>query len=165
MERANEEYPQKSQVVVNKVFYEWWDRCNLNVGKKLHMIQAAFVYKGKLVVFNRIMNKCPDLEILLDYARSNMMPALTGGDGIVKTNKTCVLEDADALSLESVRKGQITTAHHDLIKTLSMVVRTEHDYMDICDSLDVSLEYGPLAIPKYRTWMLQTEVTLVKFFS
>ena len=165
LERAKEDYPQDSQVVINKVFYEWWDRCNLNVGKKLHMIQAAFVYMGKLAVFNRIMNKCPDLEILLDYARSNMMPALTGGDGIIKTNKTYVLEDADALGLECVRKGQITTAQHDLIKTLSLVVRTEHDYMDICDSLGVPLEYGPLAIPKYRTWMSQTEVTLIKFFS
>ena len=63
-----------------------------------------------------------------------------------------VLEDADTLSLESVRKGQIATALHGLIKTLSLVVRTECDYMDICDSLGVPLEYGPLAIPKYRTW-------------
>ena len=165
LERAKEDYPQNSQVVVNKLFYEWWDRCNLNVGKKLHMIQAAFVYMGKPAVFNRIITKCPDLEILLHYARSNMIPALTGGDAIIKTNKTCVLEDADAFGLESVRKGQITTAHHDLIKTLSMVVRTECDYMDICDSLGVPLEYGPLAIPKYRTWMSQTEVTLIKFFS
>ena len=165
LEREKEDYPQDSQVVVTKVFYEWWDRCNLNVGKKLHMIQAAFVYMGKLAVFNRIMNKCPDLEILIDYARSNTMPALTGGDGIIKTNKTCVLEDANTLGLEYVRKGQITTVQHDLIKTLSLAVRTEHDYMDICDSLGVPLEYGPLAIPKYRTWMSQTEATLIKFFS
>ena len=68
LERAKEDYPQNSQVVVNKVFYEWWNRCNLNVGKKLHMIQAAFVYMGKLAVFNRILNKCPDLQILIDCA-------------------------------------------------------------------------------------------------
>ena len=165
LERAKEDYPQDSQVVVNKVFYEWWDRCNLNVGKKLHMIQAPFVYMGKPAVFNRIMNKCLDLEMLLNYARSNMMPALTGGDGIVQTNKTYVLEDADTLGLESVRKGQITTVQHDLIKTLSVVIRTEHAYTNICDSLGVPLEYGPLAIPKYRTWMSQTEATLIKFFS
>ena len=165
LERAKEDYPQDSQVIVNKVFYEWWDRCNLNVGKKIHMIQAAFVYMGKLAVFNRIMNKCPDLEILLDYARSNTMPALTGGDGIINIKKTYVLEDADALGLESVRKGQITTPQLDLIKTLSLAVRTECDYMDVCDSLGVPLEYGPLVIPKYRTWMSQTEVTLIKFFS
>ena len=132
LERAKEDYPQDSQVVVNKVFYEWWDRCNLNVAKKLHMIKAAFASMGKPAVFNRILNKCPDLEMLLSYARSNMMPALTGGDGIIHTNKTYVLEDADALGLESVRKGQITTVQHDLIKTLSIVVRTEcalHTYL------------------------------------
>ena len=60
---------------------------------------------------------------------------------------------------------QITTVHHNLIKTLSSVIRTEGDYMAICDSLGVPLEYGPLAIPKYRTWMSQTEVTLIKFYS
>ena len=167
LERSKEDYPQDSQVVVNKVdlFYEWWARCNLNVGKKLHMIQAAFAYMGKPAVFNRIMTKCPDLEILLHYAKSNMMPALTGGDGIIQTNKTYVLEDADALGLESVRKGQITTVQHDLIKTLSVVIRTEHAYTNICKSLGVPLEYGPLAIPKYRTWMSQTEMTLIKFSS
>ena len=37
--------------------------------------------------------------------------------------------------------------------------------MNICDSMRVPLEYGPLAIPKYGTWMSQTVVTLMKFFS
>ena len=129
------------------------------------MIQAAFASMGKLAVFNRILNKCPDLEMLLNYARSNVMLALTGGDGIIQTNKTYVLEDADALGLESVRKGKITTVQHDLIKSLSIVIRTECDYTHICDSMGVPLEYGPLAIPKYRTWMSQTEVTLINFFS
>ena len=68
-------------------------------------------------------------------------------------------------NFEYVRKGQITTADYDLIKHLSMVIWTEHDYMNICDSLGVPLEYGPLAIPKYGMWMSQTEVTLIKFFS
>ena len=47
VERAKEDYPHDSKVVINKVFFEWWDRCNLNVGKKLQMIQSAFVYMGK----------------------------------------------------------------------------------------------------------------------
>ena len=58
-----------------------------------------------------------------------------------------------------LRKGQIATVQHDLIKTLYVVIRTE------CDYLDVPLQYGPLAIPKYKTWMSQTEATLIKFFS
>ena len=93
------------------------------------------------------------------------MPALTGGDGVIKTNRTYVLESADTIGLEYVRKGQITTADYDLIKCLSMVIRTEHDYVEICDFLGVPLEYGPLAIPKYGMWMSQTEATLMKFFS
>ena len=165
LERAKEDYPQDSQVVINKVFYEWWDRCNLNVGKKIHMILAAFVYMGKPAIFNRILYKCPDLKILFGHAISNTLPALTGGDGVIKTNKTSVLEDAEALGLESIRTGKITTVHHNLIKTLSSVIRREGDYITICDSLGVLLEYGPLAIPKYRTWMSQTEATLIKFYS
>ena len=129
------------------------------------MIQTAFVYMGKPAIFNRILGKYPDMQILLEYVRSNMMPALTGGDGVIKTNKTHVLEDADTAGLEYVRRGQITAAEYDMIHCLSMVIRTEHDYMNICDSLGVPLEYGPLAIPKYGTWMSQTEVTLMKFFS
>ena len=56
------------------------------------------------------------MQILLEYARSNTAPALTGGDGVIKTNKTYVLESADTIGLEYVRKGQITTADYDLIK-------------------------------------------------
>ena len=129
------------------------------------MIQTAFVYMGKPAVFNRILGKYPDVQILIEYARSNTMPALTGGNGIIKTNKTYILENADALGLEYVNNGQINTDDYDLIKHLSMVIGTEHDYMDLCDSLGVPLEYGPLAIPRYRTWMSQAEATLIKFFS
>ena len=165
LERAKENYPQDSEVVVNKVFHEWWDRCNLNVGKKIQMIQAAFIYIGKPNIFNRILYKCPDLEILFGHAMSNMLPALTGGDGIINRNKTYVLEDAQALGHECIRTGKITTVHHQLIKTLSSIIRTKGDYVTICDSLGVLLEYGPLAILKYRTWMSKTEVTLIKFYS
>ena len=35
LERVKEDYPDDSQSIVNKVFYEWWDRCNLNLGKKI----------------------------------------------------------------------------------------------------------------------------------
>ena len=76
------------------------------------------------------------------------------------------MEGADALGLKSVRKGQITTVLHDLIKTLSTsLLGQSMPTWNICDSLGVPLEYGPLAIPKYRTWMSQTEATLKKFFS
>ena len=101
--------PHNLEVVINKVYLEWWDRCNLNVGKKPQMIQTAFVYMGKPAIFNRILGKYPDMQILLEYARSNMTPALTGGDGVIRTNKKHVLESADTAGLEYVRRGQITT--------------------------------------------------------
>ena len=40
--RAKEDYPYDSQSVINQVFYEWWDRCNLNLCKKIQLIQVAF---------------------------------------------------------------------------------------------------------------------------
>ena len=102
--------------------------------------------------------------MLLKYAKSNTTPVLTGADGVIRTNKTVVLENPDTIGLEYVRTGQITAADYEMIHHLSMVVRTEHDYMNICDSLGVPLEYRPMAISKYGTWMSQTEVTLMKFF-
>ena len=111
----------------------------MNVGKKIQMIQAAFGYMGKLAVFNRILYKCPDLEILFQHAISNMLPALTGGDGIITTNKTHVLDDVEALGCESINTSKITAVQYNLIKTLSSVIQTEGDYITICDSLGAPL--------------------------
>ena len=105
------------------------------MGKKIHVIQAAFVSMGKLAVFNRILYKCPDLEILFQHAISNMLPALTGGHGIINTNKTHVLEDVEALGHESIRIGKITAVQYNLIKTLFSIIWTEGDYIAICHSL------------------------------
>ena len=133
-------------------------------GKKLQMIQAAFIYMGKPAVFNRILGKYPDMQIINWICQVKYNASFNRRRWYYKINKTYVLDKADALGHEYVNNGQITTADHNLIKGLSMAVRTEHDYMDLCDSLGVLLEYGPLAIPKYRTWMSQSEVTLIKFF-
>ena len=153
VERAKEDNPHNLEMVMTKVYFEWWGQCNLNVGKKLQMIQAAFAYMGKPAVFNGIMGRYPDLQMLLKYAQSNTTPALTGGDGVIKTNKTIVLESPDDLGLEFIKTGQITPADFEMIHHLAMVIRTEYDYTNICDSLGVPLEYGPLAIPKYSMWM------------
>ena len=61
VDRAKEDYPEDSRLVVNQIFYEWWDSCNLNLSKKLQMIQVAFGYIGKPAIFNRIIYMCPDL--------------------------------------------------------------------------------------------------------
>ena len=96
---AKENYPEDSQVVVNKVFYGWWDRCNLNLGKKLQMIQAAFGYIGKPAIFDRIVYTCPDLELLLDHgtfgcgclnSSSESSAESSAGDGRTGTQKTCL---------------------------------------------------------------------------
>ena len=44
------------------------------------------------------------------------------------------------------------------------MIRTQDHYEEICDSLGVPPEYGPLATPRYETWMLQTEASLIKFY-
>ena len=46
VERAKEDNPHDSELMVSKVFFEWWGRSNLNIGKKLQMIQEAFDYMG-----------------------------------------------------------------------------------------------------------------------
>ena len=68
------------------------------------------------------------------------------------------------ICLEYIRTGQITAAEYEVIHCLSMVIRSECDYMSICDSLGVPLEYRPQATPKYGKWILQSEATLMKFY-
>ena len=126
------------------------------------MIQAAFGYIGKPAIFNRILYMCPDLEMLLDHATLDTMPALTGGNGKTQKQKTHVLESVEALASEYIKTGKITAVQHDLIQTLSAMIHSQGDYETICDSLGVPPEYGPMAKPRYETWMLQTEVTLKK---
>ena len=79
IERAKADYPNESQSVINQVFYEWWDRSNLNHARKLRTIQAAFGYMGKPAIFNRIMYTCPDVEMLIDHTVLTRMPSLIGG--------------------------------------------------------------------------------------
>ena len=100
-----------------------------------------------------------------EYARLGLTLALPAGDGIIRLNKTMVLDNSDMISLEYIRTGQISSAEYEVICRLSTVIRLEPDYMSICDSLGVPLEYGPQVIPKFGMWMLQTEATLMKFYA
>ena len=163
VERAKEDYPHDSEIMVTKVFFKWWGRSPLNTGKKSQLIQAAFVYMGKPAIFQRIIGKYPELEMLLEYARSGVTLALPSGDGAIRQNMTDGLDNSHMPSLEYVRTGQISAADYEVICQLSMVIQSECNYMSICDSLGIPLEYGPQAKPKFGTWMLQTEVTLMKF--
>ena len=89
--------------MVNQVFYKWWDRCKLNLAKKLRMIQAAFGYIGKPAIFNRILYTCPDIEMLLDHTLSDKMPPLIGGDGKTGAQKTHALESVEALARKKIK--------------------------------------------------------------
>ena len=133
LDRAKEDYPEDSQVVVNQVFYEWWDRCNLNLAKKLRMIQAAFCYIGKPAIFNRIVYTCPDIELLLDHALLDRMPPLIGNDGKTGTQKTHALESVEALARKKIKTGKITAVQHDLIHLLSEMISTQDHYETISD--------------------------------
>ena len=165
IDRAKEDYPQDAQSIINQVFYEWWDRSNLNLARKLRTIQAAFGYMGKPAIFNRIMYTCPDVEMLIDHTVFTRMPCLTGGkDGKTGTTITHPLESIEALAQEKIKSGKITTIQHDLIHLLSEMIGTQDHYETFCESLGVPPEYGPLARPRYETWMLQMQATLIKFF-
>ena len=45
------------------------------------------------------------------------------------------------------------------------MIQNEPDYVSICDSPEVPLEYGSHGKPKYTTWMLQMEATLMRFYA
>ena len=165
IDRAKEDYPDDSQSAINQVFYEWWDRSHLNLARKLKMIQAAFGYMGKPVIFYRIVYTCPDVEMLLDHAVLTRMPSLIGGkNGKTGTTKAHPLESIEALAQEKLRAGKITAVQHDLIHLLSEMICTQDHYKTFCESLDMPPEYGPMAKPQYETWMLQTQATLIRFY-
>ena len=129
------------------------------------MIQAAFGCIGKPAIFNRIMYTCPDIEMLLDHALLIRMPHLIGdNDGKTGAQKTHPLESVEALAQEKIKTGKITAVQHDLIHLLSEMISTQDHYETICDLLGVPPEYGPMAKPRYETWMLQTEATLLQFY-
>ena len=103
LDRAKEDFPEDSQAVVNQVFYKWWDRCNLNLAKKLRMIQAAFGFIGKPAIFNRILYTCPDIQMLLDHALLDKMPPLIDSDGKTGAQKTHALDSVEALVREKIK--------------------------------------------------------------
>ena len=70
----------------------------------------------------------------------------------------------ETLAREKIKTGKITAVQHDLIHLLSEMICTQDHYEAICDYLGVPPEYGLLASPRYETWMLQTEATLIKFY-
>ena len=165
IDRAKEDYPDDSQSVINQVFYEWWDRSHLNLARKLRTIQAAFGYMGKPAIFNRIMYTCPDVEMLIDHTLLTRMPSLIGGeDGKTGTTKAHPLESVEVLAQEKLKAGKITAVQDDLIHLLSEMICTQDHYKTFCESLDMPPEYGPMAKPRYETWMLQTQATLIKFY-
>ena len=108
VDRAKEDYPAESRIVVNQVFYEWWDRCNLNLCKKIQMIQVAFGYIGKPAIFNRIIYTCPDVEMLLDHTIQDKMPPLFNADNRTGTQKPHVLESVETLAHKKIKTGKIT---------------------------------------------------------
>ena len=135
VDRAKEDYPVDSRLAVNQVFYEWWDRCNLNLSKKIQMIQVAFGYIGKPKIFNRIIYTCPDLELWLDHAIEDKMPALFNADGRTGTQKTHDLESVEMLAHEKIKTGKITAVQHDLIHLLAKMITSQDHYETLCDDM------------------------------
>ena len=164
IDRAKEDNPNDIQSAINQVFYEWWDRSHLNLTRKLKTIQAAFGYMGKPAIFQRIVYSCPDVEILLDHTILTRMPNLIGGKHGKTGANPRTLENVWTLAQEKFRAGKLTDIQHYFITMLSDIISTQDDYETLCRSLDRLPEYGPMAKPRYETWMLQTQATLIKFF-
>ena len=117
--------------------------------------------EGKPAVFDGIILKCPDLKMFLEYARSDVVPAIPSDNGATNPNVRPSYDNSTLPSYGYVESGQVSVEEYDVIHLLSAVIQNEPDYVSICDSLGVPLEYGPHGKPKYSTWMLQTEATLM----
>ena len=68
------------------------------------------------------------------------------------------------LAQEKIKAGKITAVQHDLIHLLSEMICTQNHYETFCESLKMPPEYGPMSKPRYETWMLQTQATLINFY-
>ena len=156
VERAKEGYPNDCETKVNKVFYAWWGRSTLSVGKKILYIRAAFVAEGKTAVFGRIILKYPDLKMLLEYARSDVVPVIPSGNGATNPNVRPHYYNSTLPSHGYVETGQVSAEQYYVICLLSTVIWNEPDHVSICNSLEVPLEYGAHGKLKCITWMLQT---------
>ena len=164
IDRAKEDNPNDSQSTINQVFYELWDRSHLNLARKLKTIQAAFGYMGRPAIFNRIVYGCPDVKLLLDHTILTRLPSLMGGKHGKTGANPRTLENVWTLAQEKLRAGKLTAIQHDLTHLLSEMISTQDHYQTLCRSLDMMPEYGPMAKPRYETWMLQMQATLIKFF-
>ena len=96
---------------------------------------------------------------MLDHATEDKIPALFNADGRTGTQKTHALESVETLAHEKIKTGKITAVQHDLIHLLAEMITSQDHYKTLCDSLGMPPEYGPMAKPRYETWMLQTEAT------
>ena len=119
---------------------------------------------GKPAIFNRIVYGCPDVEMLLERAVFTRLPNLIGGKHGKTGANPCTLENVWTLAQEKLRAGKLTAIQHDLLHLLSDIISTQDHYETLCRSLDILPEYGPMAKPRYETWMMQTQATLIKFY-
>ena len=147
VDRVKKDYPTDSQRVVNQVFYECWDRCNLNLCKKIQLIQVAFRYIGKPAIFNRIIYTCPDVEMLLDHAIQDKMPPLFDADSRTGMPKPYALDSVETLARKKIKMGKMTEVQHGLIHLLSEMITSQDHYETLCESLEMPAEYGPMAKP------------------
>ena len=86
------------------------------MGKKIQLIQVAFVYMGKLTIFQEIMGKYPDLETLLEYARSGANSTLPTGNGATRQSMMTGQDNSEVPSLVYIRTGKISAAEYEVIR-------------------------------------------------
>ena len=89
----------------------------------------------KPAVFDRIILKYPDLKMLLEYARSDVVPAIPSGNEATSPNLRPSYDNSTLPSHGYVETGQVSAEEYDVICLLSAVIWNEPDYVSICDSL------------------------------
>ena len=92
--------------MVTKVFYEWWGRSTLTIGNKVLVIQKAFAHMGKPAVFDRLMSQCPDLTILLECAKTGVIPALPAENGAT-SSKVKMMLYCQVITISNKEKCQL----------------------------------------------------------
>ena len=102
-------------------------------------------------MFDRLMSQCPDLTILLEYAKTGVIPTLPAGNGATSSKVRPSQDDALLPSHHYVKQRKVSADEYEAIHRLSAVIQSEEDYMTICMSLGVPVDLGPKQKSKYST--------------
>lgn len=134
MKRAKEDSPHDFKTMIAQVVFKWWGQCQMNISKKIQLIQAVFIYLSKQNIFQEMINKYPDLETLLEYEDKDANPTLPVGNGVTRQDMAADHDD-EIPNVEYIKAGKLSAKVYETIHWLSALIHNEHGYVSLCDSL------------------------------